>query len=373
MKLTAKRDALKRAIGLAATVLPKHKSQDWMRYVRVMESGDICGTDSKLAVRVPVPGATIEPSDAGMLIPVQRVLQLLGEVSPGEITLEATRGRDSHEVTVLWGLSSMTIQTADPFAYPLPERAKPFGWFFRANAGQLRTALERVAFCVDPESARYALAGVRLEIKPGKGCVAATDSRRLAVDSFDATGEQLPDSRTELNGVIPAEAVRAIIDAIDDAEGEVHLAGNENEFEATVGARRISGPWLLGRFPEWRKLFVEDPAHILTISAADGRRLMRQALTMTAAESMRARLDFTEGQLRVSVRTADVGEMKSEAEAVYSGRPCLVGFDPRYLLQFFDRCGDTQVVWKFRAPDEAAQIEACDSYRYVVMPMAEDR
>lgn len=370
MKLVAGRDALKDAVGLAASVLTQRLQQtEWRGFVKVLDTGDIIGTNGELVLATPIRGGEITVSDHGMLIPAQPLMKLLGAIPPGLVTLRTLPGGPPHHqprLIVEWELSSIELSVVPAADYPV---AKPseFHQGFRVKAGKLKTALQRVEFCSDRESSRYALQGVLLELDGKSGFVVATDTRRLALHSLPVDGGAMP---TPLKGILPELAVDAIIDAIDEPDAEVSVAGDESRFEFQIGARRICGPFLLGRFPDWRSIMPKEVNHQVTILASMGRRLLRQALTMTNDDHA-VQFLFSEQQAVITAETADVGNMRAEASTTLTGAPCIVKYDGKYLLDFFQRCDDEAMVrWEFKDQENATVVSLMsDEWQYLVMPM----
>jgi DNA polymerase-3 subunit beta len=122
---------------------------------------------------------------------------------------------------------------------------------FSLSAAELRAMIKSVAYAAAyRKSDRYYLQGVNLHVSGEKLIAVATDGVRLAVKS-----SPLPDGAAGMPRVtVPTEAARAMVDLLEDVEGDAELAVSPQLIELRLPNLRLASSLVDGTFPDHQRV-----------------------------------------------------------------------------------------------------------------------
>ena len=252
------------------------------------------------------------------------------------------------------------------------------------TAGELRSAIQRIEFATDTASTRYALGGILFDQESAyRFTIAATDSRRLAVQSMAAAtvGEFPDDLCDRMPFVVPVSAVRLLCESLDklpDSE-TVTIAGYRNEFCAESSAFSIRGQLLDGRFPRYRDVI---PRSGFNVVATFDRKPLISAIESAAVvcdeESRGMDFKFTNGRLGLSAESSAFGKSDvsiSAATVREWNETNTITFDPNYVLDVLKTSKSDLITFEIIDGDTAAIMHDADDTDglSVIMPLSRDR
>src|SRR5690606_17674681 len=143
---------------------------------------------------------------------------ILRELTDELVKIDVT----SDAITIRSGFSEFRLSAEDPADFPPVANFEDEEYYILPK-NEFRQAIRRTIFATDPESTRYALGGVLLELAPERATLAATDSRRLAVMHIPARLQGSPAGGTQ-QPIIPAKGMQLIEKCLGESEEEIHLA-----------------------------------------------------------------------------------------------------------------------------------------------------
>jgi DNA polymerase-3 subunit beta len=228
-------------------------------------------------------------------------------------------------------------------------------------------------FATDPESTRYALGGVLVELTNESIAMVGTDGRRLARAMAAATVEgdwQAPVGTP----VIPVKALKLIERNLDDADPPVHIM-IRTASEVLVRTERsiIYSRLLEGRFPRYQDAFPKSAGVRIPLEVEEFRRTIEQAMVATDDDSRGVDFSFREGLLKLSSQAANVGSSQVETPVSYSGPQLDLKYDPRYLLDALKTLdGVESATLEVIDHKSAAVLRTDDGYTYLIMPLSRE-
>ena len=370
MKLHCHRPTLSTAFQIVSGVVPSRTPKDILKNVKLQVGGGkatLVGTDQEVGIRYDIPGVETD-SDGEVLLPKDRVIAILRELTDESVDLEVTE-------KALWirsGHSEFKLSSEDPAEFP-PVQAFDATSYHVVPAASFREMIKRTVFATDSESTRYALGGVLMEFGADKLTMAATDSRRLAVVSTTSTVVGTIEPRAT-QPVVPAKALSLIERSITENDQDVYLAVYPNSVLVKVGSSTIYSRLVEGRFPRYADVIPAAGGSIIDMLVSPFYSAVRQAQIVTNEESRGVDFTFENGTLRLTSVAADIGQSKIEIPISYDGTPVTITFDPRYIADFL-RILDASTSVKLQLTDgeSAAVLRTDDGYTYVIMPLARDR
>lgn len=351
--------------------MPSRTPKEILRNVKlIVENGvaTLMGTDQEVGIRYQLP--QVETDSVGeALLPPKRVVDILREVRDETIRIEVT----SDALWIRAGQSEFQLAVEDPAEFAnVPEFEDANYYVLQGRA--LKQGIQRTIFATDPESLRYALGGIKMELDQQDVTLAATDSRRLAVykTSCSATG-----SVNEEVGepVIPSKAMTLIDRSIHDDDQEVQIAIHQNDVLIKSGLSTIYARLVEGRFPRYQDVMPSNFGITIDLVVGPFHSAVRQAMIVTNEESHGVDFTFGDGTLTLTSSGADVGSSRIQLPIGYDGEEFKVTFDPKYISDFLKVLDPASPVsLNLVDSDSAAVFKSGDNYNYVVMPLSnEDR
>lgn len=370
MKISCNREKLATAFQLAGSVAQMRSPKEVLQNVKIEAGEDrvtLMATDMETGIRIDVDGVDVQtPGKA--LLHVGRVGMILRESSDEQLDFEsddsATKVRGQH--------SEFNLPSANPDEFPTVvgfEEEK----YHELPARLFKEMVKRTSFATDPDSSRFALGGVLLELNGEDVLAVGTDGRRLA--RMTGAGKNVGDHETSGNStIIPTKSLTLMERSIDDKEESVHIAARENDVLLRTSRCTIYSRLVEGRYPNWRQVIPsrEDSA-VIDMVVGPFYNVIRQAAIVADQETRGLDLEFGNGSLVLTASTADLGQSRVELPIDYDGDTIKMKLDYRFIGDFLKVLeSDTKFKMDVASATQPALMSTEDGYAYVVMPMALD-
>lgn len=365
MKLIFDRYKFAAVFQAAAAAVPSRTPKDVLRNVHLRCQGGsakLTGTDMEVSVTV---GCTLkEDVDCEVLLPTQKMSQILKETSDDTIVLDVTEKK----ITIKTTSGKFTLSTEDARDYP-PVQAFTGTGFWKVDARAFRTAVKRTTFATDEESTRYALGGVNIEANE-TGFFLATDSRRLAAAqvAMERSGE-IEDIKGP--NVVPSKALvlmdRVVGTGDQDQMVSIHILENTVLMEhcgAVITCRKVEG-----RFPRWRDVIPAVTKKTVPLPVGPFGAVLRQSTIVTTEESRGVRFDFGEGRLKLQSQGS--GDSDVELPISWDGASIQITFDPTYLIDLVRVLPQEGILDCALIDGDSPMLISVENYRYVLMPLSQ--
>lgn len=371
MKLTCPRTSLATAFGVVSTVIPSRTPRPILQNVKLQMNPQLTvliATDQELGIRYVLTDATIEGAGE-VLLPASRVISILRELRDETVTLDI----EAEAVWIRAGGSEFRLPVESPEEFPTVPEFKEDS-FVSVGGNVLKEMIRRTIFATDPESSRYALGGILLDLsEPERISLVATDSRRLAIARANCalSGNVAGDGPAP---VIPAKTMSLLEKSITDGEQPVNLALQPNQVLIQSGCSTIYSRLVEGRFPRFQDVIPSSSRIAIDLNAGSFYAVVRQAQIVTSEESRGVDFTFQNGSLILNSQAADIGQSRIELPISYSGDAFTITFDPRFVADFLKVLGqETPVKLELTDSESAALLKTDDGYQYVIMPLSRDR
>lgn len=370
MKINCQREKLLAAFQTVSAVVPSRSPKPILQNVKIeadQERVVLMATDLEVGVRVEVGG--IEVAEAGSaILPSSRFASILREVTDEKLELES----EARGIEVRGERSQFKLPGEDPREFP------EIAAFEEANyhevpARLLRELIHRTVFATDPESTRYALGGVLLEMTENTIIAVGTDGRRLAKMQGPALSVGEHETGDGIS-IVPTKAMQLIERAISPDDAEIRIAARGNDILVRSERTMIYSRLVEGRFPKWRDVVPKRSEAIkLDLPIGPLNAAVRQAAILTNEESRGVDFAFGEGTITLSSLSPELGQSRIELPIAYDGKPIVVTLDPRYFNDFL-RVLDPDKTFTLEIQDAESAVVCTtdDGYAYVIMPLARE-
>jgi DNA polymerase-3 subunit beta len=322
---------------------------------------ELRATDMEVALRAPLTGIVDRPGT--VVLPARLLLDVVRQLPAGPVTLELRPAEQ--DVEVIAGPAQFHIRTlrAEDFP-PLPE---PGGdEVVSVPAGAFTETIARVARSASRDETRPILTGILVSASGSELRMVATDSYRLSVK--ETTLETPLAAGFEAN--VPARALEEVARLVGDGAGEIRIGVRASQVVFELGGPVLSSRLIDGQFPNYRQLLPESYEHELTIDRTELLEVARR-ISLMAQKNAPLRLSFSEGEVRISAQTPDVGEASEPLPVPFAGEPFEIGFNPEFLVAGLESAASEQVVLKLISALRPGLIETADAsgFLYLIMPI----
>jgi DNA polymerase-3 subunit beta len=364
LKLTTKREELVSKLStVSRAVSTRAATQALSGILLAAEGGGVrlAATDGEMGLREALEA---EVSGEGSVLLPGRLLSELAR-SLGDDTVEIELRESERDVEIRSGGSSFHLRVLPVEDFPsLPdEGVEPL----KIPAAALAETVELVARAASRDDMRPVLTGVLVTASGQEMTMVATDSYRLAVKRTDL--ESAIGGDLEAN--IPAKALRELgrlVAGGDLEEVSVSLLPNQAVFKA--GATLLNTRLIDGQFPNFRQLLPESYDHDVRLPRPEFLDVVRR-VSQLAQRNAPLRLAFSQGELKVSASTPDVGDAEETMPAAFEGESLEIGFNPEFLRDGIESVAGDEVMLRLISPLRPGLLQPVDNedFRYLVMPI----
>jgi DNA polymerase III subunit beta len=193
---------------------------------------------------------------------------------------------------------------------------------------KLREMFFCTSFAVSKEDNRYTLTGVFLHINQGKARFVGTDGKRLSRTQLDVEVDR------SLSGeyIIPLKAVEEMLKSLDDDAGNAVLLLTADKMALKTENTLLVTKLLSGEYPDINRFIPERTETTVALHREELMTLLKQVSLFTAEANQSVKFSFSNGELKLSANTMEIGEGKVSMPVNYYGGDLSIAFNPEYFL-----------------------------------------
>ena len=325
----------------------------------------LAATDLEMGIRAFCP-AQVKGSGT-VAAPARRLLEIVKSLPEGDVRIRAL---ENHWVEVSAGRSVFKLAALAKDNFPtLPDRPHALA---EVAAGTLGGLIDRAAFAMPSEESRYTVNGALLVLRQDRVEMVATDGSRLslAVRETEVVG-----LKSEERMLVPRRALSALRRLVDAQESDtlIKIARDDSHLFFSAGDSIVITRLIAGQFPNYEAVLPQSNSLVLTLDAGLFREALARVSLLAPEPSHGVCLALERGLLTLSTTGGGAGEAVESVDAAYDSEPLRVGFNSRFLLDFFDVSKSGQVQIALKDNQSAADLRPADLdqylWRYVAMPM----
>ncbi|MGF1634101.1 MAG: DNA polymerase III subunit beta [Phycisphaerae bacterium] len=362
MKVICNRAALLEAIQIAGNVSSQRTPKPVLQCVKLDATADrltLSATDLEVAIRFSDAQVQVE-QEGSTLLPADKLRDIIRESLDDTLSIELT----GEQATIRGQDSFFKLYTQNPADFPpVPEFEGEAD--FEMPGGQLKQLIGQTLFAVAKEGTRYAFNGVLLVQGKDQVKLVATDGRRLA----QATGDVAGLKPGKPNAIIPAKCLTLVDRLISDPDATVHVQTRENQIIFHTADATLTSSLVEGQFPPFEDVIPKDTDKKMTAGTADLLSAVRRASLLTTQDSKGVRLQFEEGNLKLSSRSPESGEAEVNFACRYEGEPMEIGFNPNFMTDALKVVDSDEIAFELSAPNRPGLLKGGEDFLYVIMPV----
>ncbi|MER3429702.1 MAG: DNA polymerase III subunit beta [Blastocatellia bacterium] len=402
MEFVIEQADLKNELGFIQGVIERKETIPVLSNALVESVGEntirITGTDLDVTQRCDITAEIVKPGKVCLL--GRKLFDIVRSFDGGKIRFRKEAETDWVEITAGRGRYRLAGLKAEEFPELPNSKAAPNS----LPADVFSYFINHTSFAVTAEVSRYALSGAKLIYNGEKAIMVATDGHRLALVEKVLKGK----SDERFDALIPRKALielQKIARWIETTTTEpISFGEDQNHLYFQAGGKLLTARKLSGTFPNYEMVLPKDVENKVTFDLDQTRRAVYRLSLLSTEINKPVKITIREGEIELKAFGTDIGEGVEIVPADYDGEEITIGFNSRYLLEFFnsvtsletaesdenteststDASGSaaapaksgspkTRILLEFSQPNMPTQmrIEANTGYdyRYVVMPL----
>lgn len=371
MKFRAQRELLVAAVASAArAVTMRGATGGTTPAVQLSLRGDslvVSGSDPELVIDATVGVEGL--GDGRATVPARLLLEAVRAGEEDAATMEATE----EEVRLVVGRAEFSLPVVRggdvaPLSSPVQERVA-------LPAATFGDALRQVVRAASADDSRAPqLSGVFFS-RTARGLrLAATDSYRLAIRDVENVDVEVAEGGV----LVPARALGevqrlALERSGEDPSATVTVGFGELDASFEVGGVRLVTRLLKGSFPDYERLVPKSFAVEVSVAKdaiVSALRRVRVVARDSKDFATPVRVRVEDGVVELSVVTAESGRVNEDLDALVSGGPLSIAFNPSYLLDGVEAVHAERVRVRVVDTGKPALVTGDDEdYKYLLMPV----
>ena len=320
-------------------------------------------TDLEVGIRTECEAKVAKPGS--IALSAKRLFDIVRYLPDAEVRLKSD---DGNAAVITCQKARFRIMGLSPDDFPaIP--AFDFAKGIPIERALLTDLISKVIFAITTDETRYQINGTLMILNKRNLTLVATDGHRLAYVS-GRLEKGASEERIEV--IVPRKAFQEVT-RIGSGDGDILFGHKDNHVFFKAGKTVLSSTIVAGKFPEYEKVIPEGNDRLVKMESTAFAEVVRRVALLSSERSRAVKIGISKGSVEISSNNPEVGEAAETVDIDYAGSPLEVGFNAKYLLDFFQAMGPGQVILALK--DEATQgllrpvgQEGRD-YRYVVMPM----
>jgi DNA polymerase III subunit beta len=238
---------------------------------------------------------------------------------------------------------------------------------FSVPAQDFKKLIERTAFAMADQDVRYFLNGMLLEKKNQILCAVAADGHRLAKQEVSLQDE----TQTSMRIILPRKGVLEILRIIDDSSENLLISISSNHLKVSKQGMLFTARLLEGKFPDYNSVIPQNGDKIVLGHRERLKEAFFRASVLFSEKLRIVKLRLSDGCLKILANNAEQDEVEEDISVDYQGQELEIGFNVRYLIDFFSVVQSEQVKLIFSDPNSSVFLQGVDeeSGGYVLMPL----
>jgi DNA polymerase-3 subunit beta len=307
----------------------------------------IMATDLKVAFSSSI---NIQMKQAGTIVCFcDRLMEILRSLPDGEIDFSL----DENQVLLIVPRSTkvsfrLKCIPADKFPVQQEVDEKKYVEFPQKDFIDM---IQKTIYAISDDETRFFLNGVYFEKIENKLNMVASDGRRLALISKDASKMQ-----SNVAGVIIPPKILNIVRKNSSGEGNLLFTITDKSIFIKLENRLFSSSLIEGKFPNYQKIIPETNEHKVHIKRRTLEESLKRVSILIENKTRSVFFQFSDKTLVISSEESEIGKAQEEITCDYTGPEQTVTFNYYYLLE------PLRVI-----TDESVEIEFNDSKKAVIL------
>jgi DNA polymerase III subunit beta len=307
--------------------------------------------------------SSLNNADPGeFVVPMKRFSSIVKELPSQEIAVELSK----NTLIITCGKVEFKINTLNADEFPQSQGPKNIS-LIKLDSQSLEEMIRVTSFCVGYEDVNYVLNGILFEIEGKEIRMVATDGKRLAFAKRGLPANQ-SGVDSKISFILPIKAINELQRLIKDTDGQIYMFAEDNKVGFDFKGTQITARPIEGEFPDYEQYIPQEGKDKLTINRRELLSSLKRASILSTPEHQGVKFNLKKGSVGVCKSTPQLGEVKDEISATYSGAHLELGINPIYLIDVLKNVEDENACFDFTGPDKPVVFRK-EGYVYLLLPM----
>jgi DNA polymerase-3 subunit beta len=240
---------------------------------------------------------------------------------------------------------------------------------------EMARMLKNVSFAQSNDDNRYILNGVYFCFEGEKLTFAATDGRRLSLNS-KAIGGGSPATG---GMVVPSKTVREVERLLghgqnvsfsfDNRQVAFAIEVAEDNKEGLLGNIGVISKIIEGNYPNFRQIIPQTAENRVKLDRQLVLECIQRVAIVANDQKNLVRLRFEKNTLEVAAESQEYGSANEKIAIVYEGKPTEIAFNHVFICDPLKVLTPDEVFFEFKDELSAGVFKTMEDFLYVVMPL----
>ena len=301
-------------------------------YIQADEDGiSFTASNKSMTIQyiVPQDGVTLIVKRTGaIVIPSRYFYDVIRKFSDEMVALKI---KDHLLLTIVSGHSKIRLSGIDSTEFPYLYNEKELSpRKLLVNNALFRSIVKQVAIVASTSENRPVLTGIFFEYNNGSLNLMATDGVRLASGTLCIEGN----ANKSFNVIIPAKNLYEISKMLRDANETTEIEVGNNLVRFIANGLKVESALIQGTFPSVRNVIPKSYECEILIDRISLLKAL-ECVTVIASQNI-IRLEATASKLKLSSRTAEIGDIENEIPLLeMSGEQFIISLNGKFLIDIF--------------------------------------
>ena len=352
-----------RGLRLAQGIADRKSTMPMLANVLLRTQGKnqllVAATDLNVSLTAELKSANA--SEGGITLGAKNLYELIANAPGDEILLKKA---DNHWAEIKSGKVTYRIVGMPDRDFPkVPDHREAS--YATVESAVLREMIERTLFSVCNDETRFHLNGVFFESDGSKARMVSTDGHRLSkVERTIANGPKL-----SAGVIIPKKGLLEIRKVLEQGPSSKIAIKTPHLFlvqdDIAIAVKLIDA-----QFPPYEQVIPKEHKKVITVDRVRFIDALRRAQLMSS-ETRGVKVAASKDGVTITSDNPDLGEVREELDADYSGDPIAIGFNPKYVVELLGQMASDQITIALGGELDPGLVRPLggDEYLGVVMPM----
>src|SRR5262249_2740113 len=299
--------------------------------------------------------------EGGITLGAKNLYDLIANAPGDEVSLKKA---DNHWAEIKSGKVTYRIVGMPDRDFPkVPDHREAS--YATVESAVLREMIDRTLFSVCNDETRFHLNGVFFESDGSKARMVSTDGHRLSkVERTIANGP-----KPNAGIIIPKKGLLEIKKVVESGPS-CKLAIKTPHLFLVQDDIALAVKLIDAQFPPYEQVIPKEHKKIITIDRMRFIDALKRAQLMSS-ETRGVKVAASKEGITITSDNPDLGEVREELDADYSGEAIAIGFNPKYIVELLGQMASDQVTLALGGELDPGLIRPLqgDDYLGVVMPM----
>lgn len=325
------------------------------------ENISFISTDLENTIKINIQ-AKVE-KQGNIVIPGKKFISLIKQLGESDIKIE----QKENNVDIKVKNSSYSFICMQQEEFPkFPKFSGDIN--FTINGKELKTALDRVKFCINSEEARSHFRGGLLDVKEDGFNIVGTDTKRLALVELKSDKK----NQQSFKYLLPYKLINTLLTLLHDEDVNISIGKNQVSFQFNdtfVVSQLLSGS---EDFPDYNNVIPEQKTlRFASVNRDELLSILKRISIFTNERYNKVKLSFSKNLVVFSINSPEVGEAQEKMAIEYVDEEQKLAFSPQFLIDFLQKIKDEKVHVGFTNEKKPVLLkgEKTPGYLYIAMPL----